>query len=277
MIGDATECRAIRREGVVGGAGVAYSPHLPSYAQFVGGPIATLGTVTGGAGYISGTYPNVALTGGTGTGAQATVTVAGGAVTTVTLTNIGAPLTPTGAVGYLVTDVLTATDARLGAGTGFAVPVATVSSYTWIPPTSLLTLDMVAGGGGGGGGQATASTAGGGGGGSSSHILDLALTVMLGVALTITPGQPGLGGAVGVAGGAGTVSTITGTGLPWGGLSSNGAGFGGLPGAAGVGGTGGSGGTPGPGRGRRRGGLGRLSDSLPEHPLPWRRRRWGRR
>jgi len=113
---------------------VSFSPHLPSYAQFVGGPIATLGTVTGGSGYTNGTYTGVALTGGLGTGATATVVVAGGAVTTVTLTSGGAPVIPTGSIGYLIGDVLTSTDARLGAGTGFTVPVAT--SSRWIAGVS---------------------------------------------------------------------------------------------------------------------------------------------
>jgi hypothetical protein len=86
------------------------------------GAIQTLGTVTGGSGYTAAdTYTGVALTGGTGTGAVATIVVAGGAVTTVTLTSFGK--------GYTANDSLTTANSNLGgAGSGFAVPVATIKS-----------------------------------------------------------------------------------------------------------------------------------------------------
>lgn len=83
---------------------------------------ATYGTITGGSGYVNGTYTNVPLTGGTGAGAQASsVTVAGGAVTSVTLnTSLGK--------GYKTTDTLSAAVANLGgSGTGFALPLASVN------------------------------------------------------------------------------------------------------------------------------------------------------
>lgn len=81
----------------------------------------TVDTLVGGSGYTNGTYTNVALFSneGVGYGALATITVAGGAVTVVTVTY--------GGTGYVVNDELTAIDSRLGAGTGFAVDVATVS------------------------------------------------------------------------------------------------------------------------------------------------------
>jgi hypothetical protein len=83
-----------------------------------GGAVLTLGTVTGGTLYTNGTYTNVSLTGGTGTGAKATVVVSGGSVTTVTIT--------TGGNYYLVGDVLSALAASIGGtGSGFSVPVAT--------------------------------------------------------------------------------------------------------------------------------------------------------
>jgi hypothetical protein len=83
-----------------------------------GGGILTLGTVTGGTLYTNGTYSNVSLTGGTGTGAKATIVVSGGSVTTVTITTAGNY--------YLVGDVLSATAASIGGtGSGFSVPVAT--------------------------------------------------------------------------------------------------------------------------------------------------------
>jgi flagellar hook-associated protein 1 FlgK len=81
------------------------------------GPIRTLGTITGGSAYTNGTYTDVPLTGGLGSGAIATVTVAAGAVKTVTLTALGA--------GYTPGDVLSATQAKLGGtGSGFSVPVS---------------------------------------------------------------------------------------------------------------------------------------------------------
>jgi len=78
--------------------------------------IKTLGTITGGTGYVDGTYTDVTLTGGIGSGAKATVTVSGGAVTAVTVTSRGA--------GYQVGDVLSASNTELGGtGAGFSVPV----------------------------------------------------------------------------------------------------------------------------------------------------------
>lgn len=81
------------------------------------------------------TYTNVALVGGTGTGATATIVCSGGAVTTVTLTNSG--------LGYTAGDVLQVNAQVLGnlssgfqwtvsavsaAGTGFAFTVTAVGS-----------------------------------------------------------------------------------------------------------------------------------------------------
>jgi hypothetical protein len=79
--------------------------------------IKTLGTITPGSGYTNGVYTNVALTGGSGANARATIAVVGGQVATVTLTARGA--------GYQVGDVLSATDASLGGGggSGFSIPV----------------------------------------------------------------------------------------------------------------------------------------------------------
>lgn len=53
------------------------------------GTIATIGTLVGGSGYPNGTYTNVDITGGSGTGAKATVVISGGSVTSVTITNGG--------------------------------------------------------------------------------------------------------------------------------------------------------------------------------------------
>jgi hypothetical protein len=95
--------------------------------------IATFGSITAGSGYTSAAYKSVPLTGGTGTGALADITVAGGLVTVVTLVY--------GGEGYTVSDSLSASTAYLGAGTGFAIPVATLSNgsatkSTYEPPST---------------------------------------------------------------------------------------------------------------------------------------------
>jgi len=87
--------------------------------------IDALGAITGGASYTDGTYSYVKLYGGTGSGAFANITVAGGAVTVVSLVELG--------VGYTVADVLTAILPNDGTvygvtGAGFAVPVASLKS-----------------------------------------------------------------------------------------------------------------------------------------------------
>jgi hypothetical protein len=76
-----------------------------------------VGTITGGSGYVNGTYTNVPLTGGTGTGAAATIVVAGGTVTEVYSTSIGN-------IGYNIADTLSASNTYLGrTGTGFSFTI----------------------------------------------------------------------------------------------------------------------------------------------------------
>lgn len=85
------------------------------------GKIESLGAINGGSGYTeAGTYTDVALTGGSGSGAKATIVVAGGAVTSVTITTKG--------TGYVDGNSLSAANSGLGgAGSGFAVVVTKVS------------------------------------------------------------------------------------------------------------------------------------------------------
>lgn len=74
-----------------------------SYEMFTGTPGAILsGTITasGGGSITNGTYVSTALTGGTGSGAVATITVAGNNVTLVNITNEG--------INYIIGDVLSA-------------------------------------------------------------------------------------------------------------------------------------------------------------------------
>jgi len=80
------------------------------------GAVATFGTRVNGSGYTSGTYTNVALSGGSGYGATANITVTSGAVTAATLVR--------GGQWYTTSDTLSCD--LIGPGTAFALPVATV-------------------------------------------------------------------------------------------------------------------------------------------------------
>lgn len=108
----------------------AYDVELHYYyypESIVQGSIKTLGTVTGGSGYTSGTYFNVPLTGGSGSGALATIVVTSGAVTSVTVTTNGSL--------YVVGNTLTASTTYIGGGTGFSVSVTAVnnaSGTSWL-------------------------------------------------------------------------------------------------------------------------------------------------
>ena len=85
------------------------------------GAVATLGTLVAGSGYTPGTYTNVALSGGSGYGATANITVGtAGVGTTVTAATL-----VRGGQWYQVGDVLSC--ALIGPGTLFARPVATVT------------------------------------------------------------------------------------------------------------------------------------------------------
>lgn len=93
-------------------------------ASIVQGIVTLLGTITGGTNYTSGTYTNIPLTGGSGAGAVATITIAAGIVTTVTLTN--------GGNFYIVGDTLSFSAANIGvgSGSGFSIPVTAVNNST---------------------------------------------------------------------------------------------------------------------------------------------------
>jgi hypothetical protein len=71
-----------------------------------------------GSAYTNGTYLLTPLTGGTGTGATADITVAGGVVTSVTIANRG--------TGYTVGDFLSAT---IPAGAGFVLTITTTMTF----------------------------------------------------------------------------------------------------------------------------------------------------
>jgi hypothetical protein len=85
--------------------------------------IQTLGSITGGSGYVNGTYTNVPLTGGSGGNATATIVVSGTAVTSVTITLRGAD--------YVIGNTLSASNTNLGGtGAGFSIPVTAIYAQT---------------------------------------------------------------------------------------------------------------------------------------------------
>jgi hypothetical protein len=93
-----------------------YYYYPPTIVQ---GQITTLGTITGGAGYVNGVYQNVVLTGGSGANATADIVVVGGVVTTINL--------KFGGNFYVVGNVLSCSS--LGSSTTpFSVPVTGVSN-----------------------------------------------------------------------------------------------------------------------------------------------------
>lgn len=106
------------------------------------GSIVSLNTLVGGSLYVNGTYTAVPLTGGAGTGAQATIVVAGAAVTSVTITAAGS--------GYVVGNTLSASNTNLGgAGSGFTIKVETVGGWSTttisgsgLTPSNLITLTV---------------------------------------------------------------------------------------------------------------------------------------
>ena len=100
--------------------------------------ISTLNTLVGGSLYVNGTYTNVPLTGGSGTGATANITVSGGAVTAVTIVNRG--------TGYTVGNTLSASNTNLGgAGSGFTINVASITGFkTTVNQTTFLSLAATA-------------------------------------------------------------------------------------------------------------------------------------
>ena len=108
----------------IGGTGSGF---FVPVATLSGRGIAALGAFTSGTGFVplSHTYTNVPLTGGSGSGATANITInllsrAVWGVTAVALVNPG--------INYLVGDVLSASTANLGGdGLGFSIPVAALT------------------------------------------------------------------------------------------------------------------------------------------------------
>jgi hypothetical protein len=88
--------------------------------SIVQGAIAA-GTITAGSGYINNLYSNVPITGGSGAGATANITVSGNVVTNVRFNNLGN--------FYVVGDVVSASTAYLGGtGSGFQFTITAVDN-----------------------------------------------------------------------------------------------------------------------------------------------------
>jgi len=104
------------------GSGYQNGDILSTSSTAIGSGGVTTGSITNaGSAYTDGTYTNVSLTGGAGTGAQATVIVSGGEVTTVTIMAKGN--------SYAATNVLSASAASIGGtGSGFQYTVSAVAS-----------------------------------------------------------------------------------------------------------------------------------------------------
>lgn len=84
-----------------------------------GSAISTTTISSAGSLYTDGTYIDVALTGGSGTGARATITIASGGVTSADLTACG--------TGYAVSDLLSVSAVNIGGtGSGFVLSVASL-------------------------------------------------------------------------------------------------------------------------------------------------------
>jgi hypothetical protein len=84
------------------------------------GEVATCGTITHAGDHDDGTYTSVALSGGSGSGAQATVIVSGDNVTSVSITDGGTGL-------YQIGDVLTIDNATIGGDIGEVVTVDNIT------------------------------------------------------------------------------------------------------------------------------------------------------
>jgi len=103
-----------------------YFFYPPSIVQ---GIISTFNvSYTPGSLYTNGTYENVPLNGGSGSGATATFTISGQSVTGVTINS--------GGQFYVVNDILSVSNTYIGgSGSGFAITVATVNNtdgHSWL-------------------------------------------------------------------------------------------------------------------------------------------------
>lgn len=98
---------------------VFHYPVSAEWAPNTTGVLHTVAITLPGSGYTDGTYTNVSIVGGNGSGAEATFVVTAGAITSAVIT--------TGGQDYTVGELATAT---LPGGTGLVLTIAFVSAYT---------------------------------------------------------------------------------------------------------------------------------------------------
>ena len=107
-------------------AGTGYLGKKPSLG--LGIPTGTISVSNGGTGYENATYTNVPLTGGSGSGALATVVVSGNTVSSVTITNSGR--------GYVDGESLTLPNTNIGgSGSGATLAAISIGGSGYIPGT----------------------------------------------------------------------------------------------------------------------------------------------
>ena len=93
------------------------------------GNIKTLGTITGGSGYVNGTYNHVPLTGGRGYGNAANITISSGSVSAINIANSSS---------YYLYNNVSASSASLGrSGSGFSVQITSLNYATPNPKHAL--------------------------------------------------------------------------------------------------------------------------------------------
>jgi hypothetical protein len=110
-------------------AGYVVELHYYFYPEsIVQGTILSLSAVVGGSGYTNGIYYDVALTGGSGSGANATVVISSGVVTSVTIDNSGSLYQVNDSLSFAATSV-----GGTGTGASFTVTsIGNASGTTWL-------------------------------------------------------------------------------------------------------------------------------------------------
>lgn len=173
------------------------------------GLILSFGVISGGSGYVNGSYANVPLTGGSGAGALATVTVVGNTVTTLAITNPGSH--------YIAGDVLSAAASSIGgSGSGFSVPVGAIQGTGTGMVGSLGTI--TGGSGGTSGTYANIALTGGLGSGATANV-----TVSGGAVTAVQIVSPGSQYVVGdvLSANSGSIGGVSGFSVPVASISIN--------------------------------------------------------
>jgi len=105
------------------------SPVILDAAYTIGSFIDSIVLVNGGSGFTNGTYYDVSISGGTGSGLKANIVVSGGAVTSVVVTN--------GGINYNSDFTVTSAPAGIGSGSGLVLQVKLATTSKFYANTSL--------------------------------------------------------------------------------------------------------------------------------------------